>query len=597
MDKLWAVIVLAYAVITICANFVSALSTPTTSNNKPLKVVVIGGGWAGFSAADSLSLVKDANGAPKFEIEVLDASPRGPGGLAAGWRTPKLNKPVEAGLHGFWREYQNTFATMERIGLDLDNVLTPFTPSVLVSDSGRVALAPVLGSDNNPKNSETAKLDPTSQITNKLAEVLPPPLDLAILADIDSKNPLTPVDRLSGIGALGVWADFGQEDPESWDRYDKISAENLFKAISGVTPALYNELVSPLLHVLPMTPGYDCSAAAALSCLHVFALQTRGAFDVRWCRGSITEQIFNPWSQQLQDRGNVQFQGNSKVTSIVEAQSGDGYTIALNGQEDTIDADCLVLAIGGTSLKRLLPACPPLTKLPQTKAWKNFRGVTCVAVRLFFESKPLALTEAMSDSPVVVCGAKIGDIPQLTETGFCLYDLERLQDSDEVASAVEVDFFRADALADKTDEEVIDITLRAIASALDLPTLDPETIADTSVVRARDAVSHFCVGSAGWSPDVKLEKGLYICGDWIDRKGHASWSTEKSVVTGIQVATELAKDFGAEPQTEVIPAASDTAQLKALRSVARTIRGGLPQTLNDSLRPQAPWTLARRFFS
>ena len=39
-----------------------------------------------------------------------------PGGLAAGWRTPG-GRPVEAGIHGFWREYQNTFAVLDRLGL------------------------------------------------------------------------------------------------------------------------------------------------------------------------------------------------------------------------------------------------------------------------------------------------------------------------------------------------------------------------------------------------------------------------------------------------------------------------------------------------
>ena len=48
-----------------------------------------------------------------------------------------------------------------------------------------------------------------------------------------------------------------------------------------------------------MGPGYDISAAAALSCFHVFALQSRGAFDVRWCRGGISETIFLPWQQRL----------------------------------------------------------------------------------------------------------------------------------------------------------------------------------------------------------------------------------------------------------------------------------------------------------
>ena len=90
-----------------------------------------------------------------------------------------------------------------------------------------------------------------------------------------------------------------------------------------------------------MAPGYDISAAAALSCFHVFALQApsrltppispasplhhfcissasrlhlfqsrlhlprqaRGAFDVRWCRGGISERIFTPWQRQLVESG------------------------------------------------------------------------------------------------------------------------------------------------------------------------------------------------------------------------------------------------------------------------------------------------------
>lgn len=576
---------------------------------KPKKVVVIGGGWAGFSAADALSRIQQEKetAVPSFDIEILDASPRGPGGLAAGWRTPKLDRPVEAGLHGFWREYKNTFAAIERIGLDLDDVLTPFTPSILVSQSGRVALSPVLGEgyDDTKKSAGDTKkgLDPASLVTSRLAELLPPPLDLALLSEFEGGNPLKTVDRLSGIGALGAWGDFEQEDPKSWERYDKISAENLFKSIAGVTPVFYNELVSPLLHVLPMTPGYDCSAAAALSCLHVFALQTRGAFDVRWCRGSITDKIFNPWSEQLQEKGNVSIRGGAKVTSIIaltvnntdDGDAGPKFRVCLNDGDESIDADSIVFAIGGTSLKRLVPACPPLAKLPQAKGWDKFRGVTCVAVRLFFDKEPRGLKDAMKDSPSVVCGPNIGAIPELSETGFCIYDLERLQDSNDVVSAFEVDYFRADPLAQLTDDEVVQISLQAISKALEIPSIPESTVADLSVVRARDAVSHFCVGSASWSPDVKLEEGLYICGDWIDRTGHASWSTEKSVVTGIQAAASLAEDFNTKVDVQVIPAASDTVQLSALRQFARTIRGAFPPVFND-IKPRAPWTLARRFF-
>ena len=44
----------------------------------------------------------------------------------------------------------------------------------------------------------------------------------------------------------------------SWDRYDRISAKNLFKMYAGISDGLYNEFVLPLLHVLTMVPGYDC---------------------------------------------------------------------------------------------------------------------------------------------------------------------------------------------------------------------------------------------------------------------------------------------------------------------------------------------------
>jgi hypothetical protein len=230
------------------------------SSNKT--VCIVGGGWAGFSAADALSSATESiSGRACLSVELLDASPRGQGGLAGGWRTKNLKLPVEAGLHGFWREYQNTFAAIERIGLDIDEILTPYTPSILVSQSGRVALAPVLGNEdeesdiNKDFSLEDVDWKQSSSVIKTLASFLPPPLDIAILSEFNDKSPLTIADRISAIGLLGVWSDFQQEDPDSWKRYDKISADTLFRSIAGVSPTLYQELVSPLLHVLPMTPG------------------------------------------------------------------------------------------------------------------------------------------------------------------------------------------------------------------------------------------------------------------------------------------------------------------------------------------------------
>ena len=145
------------------------------------------------------------------------------------------------------------------------------------------------------------------------------------------------------------------------------------------------------------------------------------------------------------------------------------------------------------------------------------------------------MAKAMTDSPISVCGAGIGGIDELKESGFCIYDLGRMHDefsvdyynkksvdeSDRVA-VLEVDFYRADSFVDWDDDQIADLALRAVSAALDTAMINSDdTLLDAAVLRARNAVSHFSPNSALYSPDVKLENGLYICGDWVDRTGHA----------------------------------------------------------------------------
>ena len=106
-------------------------------------------------------------------------------------------------------------------------------------------------------------------------------------------------------------------------------------------------------------------------------------------------------------------------------------------------------------------------------------------------------------------------------------------------------------------------------------------------------------GSADLSPGVSLGGGLYACGDWIDRSGHASWSTEKAVVTGRQAAGALARDLRlGSVDAAVIPAAADTPQLQALRGVAAAVRATAPtQVFQDGLPPPAPWAALRSLLS
>ena len=57
------------------------------------EIVIVGGGWAGYSAAMALFQCEDAH------VTVLEAAPRA-GGLAGVWRTED-GRPIEADIHGF----------------------------------------------------------------------------------------------------------------------------------------------------------------------------------------------------------------------------------------------------------------------------------------------------------------------------------------------------------------------------------------------------------------------------------------------------------------------------------------------------------------
>mmetsp|Transcript_6337 Transcript_6337/g.12847 ORF Transcript_6337/g.12847 Transcript_6337/m.12847 type:complete len:682 (+) Transcript_6337:109-2154(+) len=609
-----------------------------------LRIAVIGGGWAGYSLCESIStnnLPTERGSRGGIEIIMLDASKQAKGGLAGGYRDEtKNNRPVEAGIHGFWREYRNTFDIMESIeGVKVDEVLGGFSPSVLYSKNGKVAVAPVLLDEEEMKESNFGKMPVIKDVSEKsirrfIATNLPPPLDLPLLAEINNNtdrkgggSKLRPIDLMSGLGLVGAWADFEQESRVSWKRYDTQPASLLFEK-AGITDALYEEMVSPLLHVLPMCPAYDCSAAAALSCFHVFALQSRGAFDVRWCRGSISEKIFDLWQHQLEQRG-VSIRGGSRVASIKKNDDGK-YDISLDSMNEKTEnslienCDAVVLAVGAVAAGKLAASSPALSSLDATKDFDKLRGVTCVAVRLFLKPHPTITSglkgglhdktqlppefaKAMIDSPIAVCGAGIGGIEELRETGFCIYDLQRMHDEfsvdhyalhidkEDQVSVLEIDFYRADSFVNCQNDVIVSLALEAVSSALGTASkIDQSGIVDSTILRAKNAVSHFSPNSALYSPDVKLDKGLYCCGDWVDRTGHASWSTEKSVVTARQAANALSADFRlANSQCDVIPAAKDTPQLTALRKSAKLLRTLLPlETL-----PPSPWVFAKQFLS
>ena len=466
--------------------------------------VVIGGGWAGFGAAWGLAQRGVA-------VTVLEASSDAVGGLAAGWKGPD-GLPVELGIHGFWRSYSNCFRLCDQIGLSENEVFTQWATPALYTRDGLSVAAPIFG--DLPR--------------------LPTPLGSAVYPKFGR---LSLADRASAIGLLYEFVDF-DGSPEAWERYDGMSARDLY-ARAGVSRSLYDEFLEPMNLVLPMAPGEEVSAAAALSLLQFFALEHQADFDVRWLKGSLTETIFKRWVERLEGAGAQVLRGK-RVNGVSLTGSTVEKVSCVDGSE--YEADAVVMAVGISGAKAIVRGCPELASRSEFAEFFLLRAVDVVAIRLWL---PRKLTGLPYPSNVVG-----GGVPErLQDVGWTFYHLNELHDSmrDEEGSVIECDFYHAGPLLPLSDSDAVRVALEGLHTLLPehfrSPDLEQSELRHASVLKVPQAVSHFCPGAYRHLPQgVKAPSldNFYLAGDWVDRGGHRSWSQEKAMVTGLQAAAAAA---------------------------------------------------------
>src|SRR5919199_1678407 len=282
------------------------------------KIVVVGAGWAGLGA--TYHLAKQG-----YDVTLLDAGPY-PGGLVAGWKTAG-GRSVEAGIHGFWYPYSNIFSLVRALGL---NPFTPFTRSSQYSPAGLEVESPIF--QNEPR--------------------LPTPLGTFLYTQF-KRLPLS--DRISALPLLYAVADFDNSD-EAWQRYDKVTARELFKQF-GVSARLYKDSFEPMLLVGLFAPGEQCSAAAALGMLYYFILAHQPDFDVVWCRGTVGEMIFKPWVERIQQVGG-RVLTNKRVSDIILDRTGKAKGVVCT--DEVFEADAVIFGVSVSGMKKIVSGSPTL---------------------------------------------------------------------------------------------------------------------------------------------------------------------------------------------------------------------------------------------
>ncbi len=489
-----------------------------SNNSSQKKVVVVGAGWAGLGAAYHLSK-------QGYAVTLLEAGAH-PGGLVAGWKTPK-GRSVEAGIHGFWYPYSNIFALTDELGIQ---PFTPYTRSSQYSPAGLEVESPIFQRE----------------------PYLPTPLGTFVYTRF-KRLPL--IDRMSALPLLYSLIDFDNSD-EAWKRYDNMTARELFKQY-GVSERLYKESFEPMLLVGLFAPGEQCSAAAALGMLYYFILAHQPDFDVRWCRGTVGEMIFRPWVEQIEAAGG-KILANQRVTDV--RVGGNNEIDAVICGDEVFEADAVIFSVGITGMKKIVANSEVLRDRPEFRDLSNLGGIDVLAARLWFDRKidiPLPSNACFGFHQT---------------TGWTFFDLNALQDEykNEPGTVVEADYYHANQLLNLSDEQVLPLVQRDLAGCI--PAFGNAQIIDHAVVRIRQGVSHFAPGSYRYLlPGTTSFSNVFMSGDWIMTQ-HGSWSQEKAYVTGLEAANQVVSKFGIGNPADIIPIVPDEPHIQVARTVNRTIR-------------------------
>ncbi|MEL6580785.1 MAG: FAD-dependent oxidoreductase [Cyanobacteria bacterium J06621_12] len=482
------------------------------------KIIVIGAGWAGLGATSHLAK-------QGYDVTLLEAASH-PGGLVAGWKTAG-GRSVEGGIHGFWYPYRNIFSQVKELKLD---PFTRFTRSSQYSPAGLEVESPIF--QDEPR--------------------LPAPLGTFAYTRFQ-RLPLS--DRLSALPLLYAVIDFDNSH-EAWQRYDKMTARELFKQY-GVSERLYRESFEPMLLVGLFAPGEQCSAAAALGMLYYFILAHQPDFDVVWCRGTVGEKIFQPWIAEIEQSGGKVLT-NKRVSDIAIDETGKATGVKCG--DEFFAADAIVSSVSITGMKKIVENSSTLNNYAEFRNLSNLKGIDVLATRLWFDRKiniPL---------PSNACfGFDV-------TTGWTFFDLNDLHDEyhDEPNTVIEADFYHANQLLPMSDEQIVAKVHRDLATCI--PAFSAATVIDSSVIRVREGVTHFFPGSYQNLLSAKTDiPNLYLSGDWIVTR-HGSWSQEKAYVTGLEAANLIIEEFGIGTTANIIPIEADEPHIKVARTINKIAR-------------------------
>ena len=264
--------------------------------------------------------------------------------------------------------------------------------------------------------------------------------------------------------------------------------------------------MSPLLHVLPMGPGYDPRQAEGF---HGSRCRAAAPSTSAGPRRPHPSKILPCKQTQQEARGNVGIYRSGARVAGISGGDGDGAPLSVHGRAGgrTRSTPTPGPGRGVRRPQRDSRTWPALGDLPSCARWSELRGVTCVAVRPLPRAGGASATDGLCAHgphdatllPAAVAQAMAASRRRRRQEaagarGDRLLHLRPPEDARRVRvgrrrRAQPVDFYRADQIAEIEDDAEVVSPLSAPPSppSSARKRADASAVVDSAVVRARGA--------------------------------------------------------------------------------------------------------------
>ena len=508
--------------------------------DKPAKVLVMGGGLAGLSAAKHLV---DAGHEP-IVLEARDLL----GGKVAAWRDAD-GDVTETGLHVFFGAYPNAMTLFRELGIQ--DRLQWKDHALLFAKPGR----------------------PTREFSIFDFPSLPAPLNagVAILGNTDM---LTWPEKIQlGLGLIPAYL-FGQSYVEA---QEGVTVQEWMDE-RGIPQSVTDEVFIAMSKALGFIGPQELSMQCVLIALNRFLQETSGS-RIAFLDGSPTERLCEPMKEYIEARGG-HVRTNAPVKRILLNDDNTVAGLLLKGGE-VVSADLYVNAMPVDALKRLTPE--PWRELDYFQRMQKLRGVPVMNIHIWFDRKLSTVDNLIfSRSPLLSVYADMS---------------EACDDyADPNRSMLELVLAPAAKYMSKSDDEILALTMQ------ELERLFPQEIradgslakvAKFTLVRTPTSVYETLPGMEEARPSQVSPIRNFFCGGDFSKQKYLA-SMEGAILSGVLVAREIAdaarKGIESSRQLPAMPfdaSSEDANESTPVRTMYITKPGKIPASVQELLEPVA----------